>query len=79
MKEVHHGEQTHEGDHIRPGRSYEDETVFALVSDHGAKARNGPGHLDGISKALEDAGLMVKDKDGGIAWSRTRAVPQRGI
>jgi len=55
----------------------EDETVFALISDHGAKATNGP--QPNIPKALEDAGLMVRNADGSINWSKTRAVGQRSV
>ena len=55
----------------------EDETVYALISDHGAKATNGPG--PNIRKPLVDAGLMVSNPDGTIDWSKTRAVPQRSV
>lgn len=55
----------------------ENETVFALISDHGAKATNGP--MPVINKILEDAGLVVRNADGTINWSKTRAVGQRVV
>jgi predicted AlkP superfamily phosphohydrolase/phosphomutase len=50
----------------------DDETLFVLVSDHGSKATNGPDF--NANKILEDAGLMVRGKDGKINWSKTKAV-----
>jgi len=55
----------------------ESETLFALVSDHGAKATNGP--FPNVNQVLEDAGLLARNKDGSIDWSRTRAVGQRVV
>ena len=55
----------------------EDETVFALISDHGAKAFNGP--YFNTNKILEDAGLLALDKDGNIDWSKTKAAGQRVV
>jgi predicted AlkP superfamily phosphohydrolase/phosphomutase len=50
----------------------EEQTLLALISDHGAK----PPGLPGINanRILEDAGLLVRNGDGGIDWSKTRAV-----
>ncbi|HUV43243.1 MAG TPA: alkaline phosphatase family protein [Dehalococcoidales bacterium] len=53
------------------------ETVFALVSDHGAKATNGP--QPPIQRILIDAGLQVRNQDGSVDWSRTRAIGQRSV
>ncbi len=55
----------------------EDETVFAIISDHGAKATNGP--FPDVNRILQDAGLLARDKDGKVDWSRTRAVWQRVV
>ncbi len=55
----------------------EDETVFALVSDHGAKATNGP--TLNTSLILEEVGLLARNKDGSINWSKTRAIGQRSV
>jgi len=53
------------------------ETVFALISDHGAKATNAPyPDLQGI---LEKAGLLARGADGRIDWSRTKATGQRSV
>ena len=49
----------------------ENETLFVLLSDHGGKA-NGPDF--NTNKILEDAGLLVRDEDGKINWSKTKAV-----
>lgn len=54
-----------------------DETVYALISDHGAKATNGPYPV--FNKILEEAGLLARDKEGNIDWSKTRAVAQRSV
>ncbi len=50
----------------------EDETLVAVISDHGAK----PGGQLGFNanKILEDAGLLTRDTKGKINWSQTRAV-----
>jgi len=50
----------------------EDETLFAVISDHGAK----PAGLPAINtnQILEHAGLLVRDTEGKINWSQTRAV-----
>jgi len=53
------------------------ETVFALVSDHGAKATNRP--LPDVNTILEKAGLLVLDKEGKVDWSKTRAIGQRVV
>lgn len=55
----------------------ENETVFALISDHGAKATNGP--YFNINYILENAGLLARNPDGSINWSKTRAVGQRVV
>ena len=55
----------------------ENETVFALISDHGAKATNGP--MPNVNRILQDAGLLVRDNEGNIDWSRTRAIGQRVV
>ena len=55
----------------------EDETVYALISDHGAKATNGP--FPDLQKILQEAGLLVTSEDGSIDWSKTRAVGQRSV
>ena len=55
----------------------ENETVFALISDHGAKATNGP--FPNVNQILADAGLLVRNADGSIDWSKTRAVGQRVV
>lgn len=55
----------------------EDETIFALVSDHGAKATTGP-NID-IDKILQDAGMQAKDENGNIDWSKTKAARQRSV
>jgi len=55
----------------------ENETVFALISDHGAKATNGP--VPDLQKILEDAGLLARNTDGTINWSKTRAIGQRSV
>ena len=50
----------------------EEETLFVVVSDHGAKPN---GHPDlQANGLLEQAGLLVRDEHGGVDWSRTRAV-----
>jgi len=54
-----------------------DETVFALTSDHGAKATNGPG--DNVNRILMDAGLLVLDSEGEIDWAKTKAIGQRRV
>jgi len=54
-----------------------EETIFALVSDHGAKATNGP--YPRVNKILMDAGLLVRDKEGDIDWSKTKAITQRVV
>jgi len=59
------------------GCADENETVFALISDHGAKATNGP--LPNLQKILEDAGLLARNPDGTINWTKTRAVGQRSV
>ncbi|HEX9976765.1 MAG TPA: alkaline phosphatase family protein, partial [Dehalococcoidales bacterium] len=55
----------------------ENETVYALISDHGAKATNGP--YPNIQKVLQDAGLLVRNADGSVNWSKTRAIGQRSV
>jgi len=57
--------------------SAENDTVFAIVSDHGAKALNGPFY--NANEILETAGLQVRDKDGEVVWSKTKAVAQRSV
>ncbi|MFC2000281.1 alkaline phosphatase family protein [Chloroflexota bacterium] len=49
----------------------EDETLIVLVSDHGAKVANGPAF--NANNVLEGVGLLVRDKDGHIDWSKTKA------
>jgi predicted AlkP superfamily phosphohydrolase/phosphomutase len=50
----------------------DDETLFAVISDHGAK----PAGLPGINanNILEGAGLLVREADRSINWSETKAV-----
>jgi len=54
----------------------EDETVFAMTSDHGA---TGHGPELNRQNILEEAGLMVRDKDGKVDWSKTKAYAQRVV
>jgi predicted AlkP superfamily phosphohydrolase/phosphomutase len=53
------------------------ETVFALISDHGAKATNGP-HPP-IQRLLMNAGLQARNPDLSVDWSKTKAFGQRSI
>jgi predicted AlkP superfamily phosphohydrolase/phosphomutase len=50
----------------------EEKTLLALISDHGAK----PSGLPDVNAnaILESAGLLVRDAQGGVDWSKTRAV-----
>lgn len=50
----------------------EEETLVALISDHGAKPSGHPA-MD-ANAILEQAGLLVRDAARGIDWSRTRAI-----
>ena len=50
----------------------ESETLLALISDHGAKPAGHPGI--NANAILEEAGLIVRDAQGKIDWSQTRAV-----
>lgn len=50
----------------------EDETLFAVISDHGSKPPGYPGF--NANRILEDAGLLVRDKEGKVNWAKTRAV-----
>ena len=53
----------------------DDDTLVAVVSDHGAKTWLADVHVRDI---LLDKGLMVVDPDDGhVIWERTKAVPQR--
>ena len=54
-----------------------DETVYALVSDHGAKATNGP--FPPVQRILINAGLQARNQDGGVDWTKTKAVAQRSV
>lgn len=57
-----------------------EETLFAIVSDHGAKTANPAGGPQfNVNEVLEQAGLLVRDEDGVIDWSKTRAVGQRVV
>jgi predicted AlkP superfamily phosphohydrolase/phosphomutase len=46
-------------------------TAFALVSDHGMAGRS---RLFGVNRVLESAGLLVKNPDGTVDLSRTKAL-----
>jgi len=50
----------------------QNETLLALISDHGAKPAGHPG-ID-ANAILQDAGLLARNAEGKIDWSRTRAV-----
>jgi len=50
----------------------QNETLLALISDHGAKPAGHPG-ID-ANAILQDAGLLTRNAEGKIDWSRTRAV-----
>ena len=50
----------------------QNETLLALISDHGAKPAGHPG-ID-ANAILQDAGLLARNAKGKIDWSRTRAV-----
>jgi predicted AlkP superfamily phosphohydrolase/phosphomutase len=53
----------------------DDDTLIAVVSDHGAKTWLADIH---IRQILIDAGLMaVGSDDGRVIWEQTKAVPQR--
>jgi len=53
----------------------DDETLIAVVSDHGATTWLADVN---IRQILIDRGLMVVDDDaGGVIWEKTKAVPQR--
>jgi len=54
-----------------------DNTLFAIVSDHGAKATTNP--LYNANQILQDAGLQERDANGDVVWSKTRAVAQRSV
>jgi len=54
-----------------------EETVFALVSDHGAKATNSPPVP--IQRILTAAGLMAFDENRRIDWAKTKAIAQRSV
>jgi len=53
------------------------DTLFALISDHGAKATNGP--YFNVNNVLENAGLLARDAEGKIDWSKTKALAQRTV
>jgi len=50
----------------------DDETLFAVISDHGAKPAGHPAL--NANRLLQNAGLLVRDQEGAINWSQTRAV-----
>lgn len=54
-----------------------DETVYALISDHGAKATNSPPVP--IQRILMEAGLQTRNQDGRVDWAKTKAIAQRSV
>ncbi|MGC9347500.1 MAG: alkaline phosphatase family protein [Anaerolineae bacterium] len=50
-----------------------DDTVVALVSDHGGSTDYTGVHADPIRTALKELGLLAETPDGAIDWSRTKA------
>jgi len=55
----------------------EEETVFAMVSDHGAKATNRA--FPNIQKIIRDAGLLALTPEFKVDWSKTKAIGQRSV
>lgn len=49
----------------------DDNTVLAMVSDHGAKATTG---RFGINRILQQRGLLSRDEKRVVDWSKTRAI-----
>jgi len=54
-----------------------DETLYALISDHGAKATNGP--VVPVQRILIEAGLQTRNQDGSVDWAKTKAIAQRSV
>ena len=51
-------------------------TVMALVSDHGAKPTTG---RFGVNRILQERGLLVRDKNRVVDWSKTRAIGEGAV
>ena len=54
----------------------DDETIMAIVSDHGAKPTSG---RFAPNRILQQAGLLTRDRNGKVDWSKTRAVTERSL
>ena len=54
----------------------DEETIMAMVSDHGAKPTTRPFRIEQI---LEQGGFIVRDENGMVNWSKTRAFPGQTV
>jgi len=54
----------------------DDETVMAMISDHGAKPTTG---RFGINRVLQQAGLLLRDENRMVDWSKTKAIGEGAV
>lgn len=54
----------------------DDETIMAMVSDHGAKPTTG---RFGINRILQRAGFLSRDENRVVDWSKTRAIGEGAV
>jgi len=54
----------------------DDETVMAMISDHGAKPTTG---RFGINRILQRAGFLSRDENRTVDWSKTKAIGEGAV
>lgn len=54
----------------------DDETIAAMISDHGAKPTTG---RFGVNRILQQAGLLSRDENRVLDWSKTKAIGEGAV